>query len=494
MCEHPLRKRRSVVQPEMATHAVDRQDAALEAPLQLVPDMSAVEYDQALSQQDAWVEQVVSEGNVEGQWTGGSPGAARSMPVADANLSTDMVSGPMYTSNRDYGDLANFSQSLNWLPFDVMDDSLAFGLVNPMSAFSTIPQRMTVGEPNTMLSYTDGQIFPAVSASVGSMDINGDPRSAEASAVHSSHSENTVSPSAASGKNYTRSELASDATYLSYAAGLGARSTRYDAKVARKRHHRLRSQSVSRRTITSVSSQSPNDSTEHNHDLARHLDEANVKAYMTEQQHTKALQRYQQSMRGRTLATAQHSMPLPFPSQRLLNKHISLYLDHFHPNYPFLDLQKLARYEMGWPLLIVMAAIGAIYSTPKSARGYGEMLHGFVRTYLMGVYSNGEPGETLEYAQTKALNIVGLCHASKKALVQQGYMERDLLVGTCHRLALLERINAPKFTYDVMPSESNWMDWRKWEERLRTGLFVWVRDFLPFYYIGPCSGCPQTRV
>lgn len=478
MCEHRLRKRRETQYTQVANAgdqqrgATEIQDVAIAPSSSLSSKSPAVEYDQVQPQVSPWLSQVVPGSSSEGHWPREDQDAG-SLRIVDLGMADSAVS----SIGHNYGPMGSLSQVYpNWLPFNMMDESLAFELEGPMSAFSTVLQRTAADEPlNEIFSSATDQIFLNPIPSGSAIEVNTYPDHTNGSVSCSSHMESTLSPCSTGSGEDTIAELTSDPHYVGYAVGLGARNTRYDGKTKRIMRHRLRSESQLRRTAASISSKSPKQLASRESELACRLDATSAKTYMTDHQYEISLKYYEEARSSRTLSKLLESTPQPFPPLRLLNWHIYLYLCHFHPDYPFLDSQRLDRHEIDWPLLIALAAIGSIYAPSKSARGHGELLHAFLYHHLTNIHSDGGLDESLEHVQTKALNIVGLCQTSKTALVERGYKERDLLSGSCFRLALLKHRNQPALPHDGPLSGVNWRAWREREEYLRTGLFVWVR-------------------
>ncbi|KAK4039601.1 fungal-specific transcription factor domain-containing protein [Parachaetomium inaequale] len=187
-----------------------------------------------------------------------------------------------------------------------------------------------------------------------------------------------------------------------------------------------------------------------------------------------------------------------FPSHQRIAELARLYFTNFHSTFPFIRRtdfhRKTAKH---WILLLAVAAIGTKYAqanTPESSSD--NVLLGILDTILNSHIHSTEgdlDGATwnvmldesdkshlaLPTLQALILNIIWKLHSGKKPMVKRALAETYYLVTECTRMGLLS--SASDETSPSLTDEATVLAWLRKESRLRTGMMIWLLDFMMAY-------------
>lgn len=180
------------------------------------------------------------------------------------------------------------------------------------------------------------------------------------------------------------------------------------------------------------------------------------------------------------------------PSYEQVSQWVRLYLEYFHPTFPFLMKMELFDVNSDWVLLLAVATLGAVLSTSSEA---GRVRHLLMDTLaqvvthrLESVQSRQDIGNNwilpaaarrenlgdLGTVQAAVLNIVCLLHCGRKDKISCAMAERHRLVDVCHSMQLLSA-SIPQFSDESAGDFRRWCrDWYQAQASIRLGLMIWA--------------------
>ncbi|KAI0008806.1 hypothetical protein F4779DRAFT_628195 [Xylariaceae sp. FL0662B] len=194
--------------------------------------------------------------------------------------------------------------------------------------------------------------------------------------------------------------------------------------------------------------------------------------------------------------------PAEFPSQRGVTDLVQLYFDNFHPVFPLLRKSDFAnKTSTHWILLLAVAAIGEKFirsSRGPSDDGLAQLLETICSRLVPNIYydnntsswtqlHDGEKGQfNLPILQAIILNLICIIHSGKKSLMERALVEKHYLVAGCSEMHLLSSPHDEDMVpHDVEDlSQSGIRDWLTLQSRNRTGLMIWLLDFMIAYEFG----------
>ncbi|KAH6620701.1 hypothetical protein B0J18DRAFT_205215 [Chaetomium sp. MPI-SDFR-AT-0129] len=187
-----------------------------------------------------------------------------------------------------------------------------------------------------------------------------------------------------------------------------------------------------------------------------------------------------------------------FPSHQRIAELARLYFTNFHPIFPFIRKTDFhIKSSKHWILLLAVAAIGTKYAqpnTPESASDdvLDDTLDMILKTH---VHSTQEQSEGcawnvmldepemshlgLPTLQALILNVIKKLHSGKRALAKRALIERYYLVTECTRMRLLS--SAADETSTGLADGARAPAWVRKQSRLRTGMMIWLLDFMMAY-------------
>lgn len=180
------------------------------------------------------------------------------------------------------------------------------------------------------------------------------------------------------------------------------------------------------------------------------------------------------------------------PSYEQVSHWVRLYLEYFHPTFPFLRQLELFDLNSDWVLLLAVATLGAFLSTSSEA---GRIRHSLMDTleqvvthrlesvqsrqniendWMLPVAARKEGSRDLAILQASVLSTISLLHGGGKDKISCAMAARHRLVDACHSMQLLSA-SPPQYSTGSAEDPRRWC--RKWYETqasIRLGLMIWA--------------------
>lgn len=180
------------------------------------------------------------------------------------------------------------------------------------------------------------------------------------------------------------------------------------------------------------------------------------------------------------------------PSYEHVSQWVRLYLEYFHPTFPFLMKMELFDVNSDWVVLLAVATLGAVFSTSSEAGRARHLLmdtlEQVVTHRLASVQSRQDiennwilpasarrekPGD-LGTMQAAVLSIIGRLHCGRKDKISCAMAERHRLVDACHSMQLLSA-SLPQYSNESAGNLRRWCrEWYQAQASIRLGLMIWA--------------------
>lgn len=180
------------------------------------------------------------------------------------------------------------------------------------------------------------------------------------------------------------------------------------------------------------------------------------------------------------------------PPYEQVSEWIRLYLEHFHPMFPFLRQLELFDVNGDWVLLLAVATLGAFLSAPSEAGRVRhflmESLEQIVTRRLESVQSRQDIGNDwilpaaarrersgdVATLQAAVLSMICLLHGGRKDKISWAMAGRHRLVDACHSMQLLS-ISPPQYSTGSAGDPRSWCrTWYQTQASIRLGLMIWA--------------------
>ncbi|KAH6855849.1 hypothetical protein B0I37DRAFT_64372 [Chaetomium sp. MPI-CAGE-AT-0009] len=187
-----------------------------------------------------------------------------------------------------------------------------------------------------------------------------------------------------------------------------------------------------------------------------------------------------------------------FPSYQRIAALVRLFFEKFYPIFPFIRRTGFSQESLKqWMLLLAVAVIGTRYADRVAETSSDDVLVQsldiIANSRLQGAqeYFNDqstpnailtEPESShldLPTLQAIILDIVWKLHSGKKSLVKRALAGRYWLVTECTRMRLLSAV-ADEMSPDPR-QEAELSSWLVKQSHLRTGMMIWLLDFMAAY-------------
>lgn len=187
---------------------------------------------------------------------------------------------------------------------------------------------------------------------------------------------------------------------------------------------------------------------------------------------------------------------MPFPSHSQVELYVQRYFDNFNPIYPFLrraTVREISSTE--WLLLLAVAVIGSRYVSASQqscdilARTLDAAIDSRLRVqsidspeaihnsdaYVPGRLAQTNTSTSLHTLQSGILHMVYLLQLGKQSSINKALRMRHYLADMCHSMKLLES-GSCRSGDPACSTSSDLNDWLASEEKIRTGMMLWVRS------------------
>lgn len=180
------------------------------------------------------------------------------------------------------------------------------------------------------------------------------------------------------------------------------------------------------------------------------------------------------------------------PPYEQISQWVRLYLEQFHPTFPFLRQIELFDLNSDWVLLLAVVTLGAFLSTSSEAgrvrRSLLEILEQAVTHRLESVQSRQdiendwilpaaartERSGDLATWQAAVLSTICLLHCGRKDKISSAMAGRHRLVDVCHSMQLLSA-SPPQYSTGSAGNPRRWCRlWYQTQASIRLGLMIWA--------------------
>lgn len=180
------------------------------------------------------------------------------------------------------------------------------------------------------------------------------------------------------------------------------------------------------------------------------------------------------------------------PSYDQVSCWVRLYLECFHPTFPFLRQLELFDVNSDWVLLLAVITVGAFLSTSSEA---GRIRHSLMEAleqvvahrlesaqsrqnvendWMLPGAARREGSGDLAILQATVLSTITLLHCGRKDKISCAMTARHRLVDACHSMQLLSA-SAPQYPNGPAEDPRRWCRiWYKAEASIRLGLMIWA--------------------
>lgn len=180
------------------------------------------------------------------------------------------------------------------------------------------------------------------------------------------------------------------------------------------------------------------------------------------------------------------------PPYEHVSQWVRLYLEQFHPTFPFLRQLELFDENSDWTLLLAVVTLGAFLSTSREAgrarHPLMEILEQVMTQRLQSVQSRqdsendwilpaaarAERSGDLAIWQAAVLSTICLLHGGKKDNISRVMAGRHRLVDACHSMQLLSA-SPPQHSTGSAGDPRRWCRlWYQTQASIRLGLMIWA--------------------
>lgn len=181
-----------------------------------------------------------------------------------------------------------------------------------------------------------------------------------------------------------------------------------------------------------------------------------------------------------------------FPPYEQVSQWFRLYLEQFHPTFPFLRQLELFDVNSDWVLLLAVVTAGAFLSTSSEA---GRVRHSLMEIleqvvahrlesvqsrqviehdWIMPATAKTENYGNLAIWQAAVLSTISLLHCGRKDKISRAMTGRHRLVDACHSMQLLSA-SPPQYSTGSAGDPRRWCRaWYQTQASTRLGLMIWA--------------------
>lgn len=181
-----------------------------------------------------------------------------------------------------------------------------------------------------------------------------------------------------------------------------------------------------------------------------------------------------------------------FPPYEQVSQWVRLYLEQFHPTFPFLRQLELFDVNSDWVLLLAVVTAGAFLSTSSEA---GRVRHSLMEIleqvvahrlesvqsrqviehdWIMPATAKTENYGNLAIWQAAVLSTISLLHCGRKDKISRAMTGRHRLVDACHSMQLLSA-SPPQYSTGSAGDPRRWCRaWYQTQASTRLGLMIWA--------------------
>lgn len=196
------------------------------------------------------------------------------------------------------------------------------------------------------------------------------------------------------------------------------------------------------------------------------------------------------------------------PSYDQVSCWVRLYLEYFHPTFPFLRQLELFDGNTDWMLLLAVATVGAFLSTSSEA---GRIRHPLMETlehvvthrfdsvqsrqnienhWMLPRAARRQGSGDLAILQATVLTTICLLHGGKKDKISCAMTARHRLVDACHSMQLLSA-SPPRYPNGSPEDPRRWCRmWYKTQASIRLGSMIWASHPIEFKVLLDEINCP----
>lgn len=180
------------------------------------------------------------------------------------------------------------------------------------------------------------------------------------------------------------------------------------------------------------------------------------------------------------------------PSYEQVCHWVRLYLDYFHPTFPFLRQLELLDVNSDWVLLLAVATLGAFLSASSEARRIRHLLmetleqvvtrrlesvqsrQNIENDWMLPAAARREESGDLTILQATVLSTIILLHGGRKDKISCAMAARHRLVDACHFMQLLSA-SPPPYSTESTEDPRQWCRmWYRTQASVRLGLMIWA--------------------
>lgn len=185
----------------------------------------------------------------------------------------------------------------------------------------------------------------------------------------------------------------------------------------------------------------------------------------------------------------------PLPSHAQVELYIQRFFDNFNPTLPFLRPAALTQEStLNWLLLLAVSVIGSRYDSDSHdsyivlSRTLDAAIdrHDFYYTQVLSHAHNEDmyvPGQCsaldepadLHLLQAGILNLICLLQSGSRRLIEKASRIWQRLVDMCTSMSLLDQ-HPDRGVAPILTTSSGLDDWLMIEDKIRTGMALWVRN------------------
>lgn len=186
------------------------------------------------------------------------------------------------------------------------------------------------------------------------------------------------------------------------------------------------------------------------------------------------------------------------PPYEQISQWVRLYLEQFHPTFPFLRQIELFDSNSDWVLLLAVVTLGAFLSTSSEAgrvrRSLLEILEQAVARRLESIQSRQdlendcilpaaartERSGDLATWQAAVLSTICLLHCGRKDKISRAMAGRHRLVDAFHSMQLLSA-SPPQYSTGSAGDPRRWCRlWYQTQASIRLGLMIWASHLVNY--------------
>lgn len=180
------------------------------------------------------------------------------------------------------------------------------------------------------------------------------------------------------------------------------------------------------------------------------------------------------------------------PPYEQVSQWARLYLEQFHPTFPFLRQIELFESNSDWLLLLAVVTLGAFLSASSEA---GRVRHSLMETleqvvtrrlesvqsrqdvendWILPAAARTERSGDLATWQAAVLSTICILHCGRKDKISRAMAGRHRLVDACHSMQLLSA-SPPQYSTGSAEDSRRWCRlWYQTQASIRLGLMIWA--------------------